>query len=54
MSDKTFQCSECLLHYRTKEMAEKCQDYCKTNHACSLEIIQNSIENEKARLIHEN
>jgi len=53
MSDKLFQCPVCKLHYRTKDFADKCAEFCKANNACSLEIIQHSVENEKARLIHE-
>ena len=54
MSEKLYQCEECLLHYSTKELAQKCHDYCVANKACSLEIIQHSVENEKARLKREN
>ena len=54
MSDQTYQCTECLLHYKTEELAKQCQDFCSENKACNMEISQQSIESEKVRLIHEN
>lgn len=48
-----YQCPVCKLHYETAELAKKCQAFCSANNACSLEIIQHSVENAKARLIHE-
>lgn len=53
-TETLFQCPVCKLHYRSSELAKQCQDFCSANKACSLVIIQQSIENEKARLIHEN
>lgn len=52
-AETLFQCPVCKLHYKTAELAQKCQDFCSANNACSLEIIQHSVENAKARLIHE-
>jgi hypothetical protein len=40
---KIFVCKECGLGYLSIELAEKCEDYCSKNHACSLEIIKNAV-----------
>jgi len=39
-----FQCEECDFLYLTKELAKKCEDYCKKNHSCSLEITKHSVK----------
>jgi hypothetical protein len=51
MNDQTHQCPVCRLHYRDEVKARECADYCTAHNACSLEIIQHSLENEKARLV---
>lgn len=43
---KVFQCSECGLHYRDKELAKKCENFCKKHNACSMEIAKKAIEYE--------
>ena len=52
--EQIYQCPICKLHYRDEKLAQQCQEFCGAHNACSLEIIQHSLENEKARLIHEN
>lgn len=51
MTKATYQCPVCKLHYRDENLAKRCADYCREHNACSLEIIQHSVENEKARLL---
>lgn len=38
-----YQCEECGLWYRDKEIAEQCQAWCKTHQSCNLDIIQHAI-----------
>lgn len=38
-----FVCEACGFGYETKEMAQKCEDYCNKNHSCSLEITKLAI-----------
>lgn len=42
-----YQCSECGLHYRDKELAKQCEAFCKKHKACSMEIAPQAVENEK-------
>ena len=37
---KYYKCEECGLVYLYKEIAEKCQNWCKKYHTCNLEIIK--------------
>lgn len=39
-----YQCEECGLFYAEKEIAEKCQAWCKEHNSCNLEIIKNAVE----------
>jgi len=41
-----FQCQECGLHYRSEDLAKKCQAFCKANKACSMEIAKKAVEYE--------
>lgn len=49
MSDRLYQCAICKLHYRDKKTAQRCELFCGTYNACSLEIAQLSIENQKRK-----
>ena len=42
-----YQCEECGFHYAEKEMAEKCEVWCKEHHSCNLEITSHAEENKK-------
>ena len=42
-----FQCEECGFHYEIKEMAQGCENWCRTHKSCNLEIIAEAIENKK-------
>jgi len=39
-----YQCEICLFYYETKEMAQKCEDYCKKYKSCSLEITKHAVQ----------
>ncbi|MEK6835936.1 MAG: hypothetical protein AABX55_02840 [Nanoarchaeota archaeon] len=39
-----YQCEECGLNYMTKELAEKCQAFCKKYKSCSLEITKHAVK----------
>ncbi|NQV09233.1 hypothetical protein HQ529_05260 [Candidatus Woesearchaeota archaeon] len=39
-----FQCEECLLLYKDKTMAEKCERFCKKYKGCNLEITKHAIK----------
>ena len=41
---KTYQCGECGLSYKDKEMSKKCRAWCKEHKSCNLEIIKHSIK----------
>lgn len=40
-------CKICKLSYEEKEWAEKCEEFCKKNHACSMEITKHAVKPEK-------
>ncbi|MGC9037808.1 MAG: hypothetical protein ACP5GD_02975 [Candidatus Micrarchaeia archaeon] len=42
-------CEVCGLHYTSKELAEKCQQWCSHHNSCNLEIARQSVEATKAR-----
>lgn len=39
-----YKCEECGLSYQEKEIAEKCQVWCKETNSCNLEIIKFAVE----------
>jgi len=42
-----FTCSECKMKYHDEATAKKCEEWCKENKSCNLEIIKYAIhENE--------
>ncbi|MGH7196460.1 MAG: hypothetical protein ACREGJ_01680 [Candidatus Saccharimonadales bacterium] len=53
MANDTYQCPECGLHYKDKELAKKCEAFCKAHHACSMDITKYSVE-ETERLAAKN
>ena len=44
IKNKLYQCKECKLYYKTKELAKKCEDFCNKYHACSLEITKHAVK----------
>jgi len=39
-----FMCEACNMYYKTKELAQKCEDFCNKNHACSMEITKHAVK----------
>lgn len=40
-------CKECGLHYKGKELAEKCENWCREHKTCNLEITKQAEEDKK-------
>lgn len=38
-----YQCPECELRYKEREIAEKCEAWCKKNKSCNLDIIKHAV-----------
>ncbi|MEK7663943.1 MAG: nucleotide exchange factor GrpE [Patescibacteria group bacterium] len=45
-TNNLYQCKECGFHYREKEMAEKCEMWCKEHKTCNVGIIKHAEENQ--------
>ncbi len=43
---KLYQCEECGFHYQNREIAEKCEAWCKEHKTCNTEIIKQAEENK--------
>lgn len=41
---KLYQCPECGLKYREKEIVEKCEAWCQEHKSCNLEIIKYAVK----------
>lgn len=41
---KTYKCSECGLSYTDKDLAKKCEEWCRKYHTCNVEIMKHSVE----------
>jgi len=39
---KKYKCKECGFYYKTKSLAEKCEEWCKKYKSCNLEITKHS------------
>ncbi len=39
-----FQCDICKFYYKTSDLAEKCENFCKKNNSCSLEITKHAVK----------
>jgi hypothetical protein len=42
-----FRCGECALSYRDKEIADRCEAWCRAHHTCNLEIIKHAVSREE-------
>ena len=43
---KLYTCPECDLSYKEKELAKKCEAWCKKHNSCNLEITKHSINKQ--------
>jgi len=41
---KYYQCESCGFYYEDKELAQKCEDFCKEHNSCSLEITKHAVQ----------
>jgi hypothetical protein len=41
-----FECEKCGFHYEGKELAEKCEKFCREKGVCSFEVTTKSLERE--------
>ena len=42
---KYYECEACnMMYYESKEMAQKCEDFCNKYKSCDLEIIKHAVE----------
>ena len=39
-----YQCNECKMKYRNKNLADKCEQWCKKHYSCNTEIIKHAIK----------
>ena len=42
-----YQCEECDFYYEEKELAQKCEDFCKEHKSCSIEITKHAVKPTK-------
>lgn len=43
-SQTLYQCESCKMFYKTKELAKKCEDFCKKYKSCNTELIKYAIK----------
>ena len=52
--DIVYKCEKCGWIYKTKNMAKKCEEWCKKHKSCNLDITKNAIkiwrQNEKNKI----
>lgn len=46
---KLYKCSICGFHYKDKQMAKECHEYCSAHKSCSMEITKHSVELSQAK-----
>ncbi len=39
-----YQCEACRYYYKTKKLAQECEDFCNKHKSCSLEITKYSVK----------
>jgi len=39
-----YQCEACLMYYKTHDLAQRCEDFCKKFNACNMEIILHAVK----------
>ena len=47
MSEQSYQCLACGLHYASEELAKQCGQFCTAHNACNPDIARQSIELQK-------
>ena len=45
-AQKLYQCEECGFKYKDKNIAEKCEIWCKEHNSCNIEITAHAEENK--------
>lgn len=44
LKKKLYQCKECKLYYKDKDLAKECYKYCKKYKACNINIIKDAVK----------
>jgi len=44
MIPRLYQCKKCKLFYKDGNLAEQCEEYCKSHKSCSLEITKHAVK----------
>ena len=39
-----YQCEICKFYYKTRDLAQKCEKFCKDFNSCSLEITKHAVQ----------
>jgi len=40
-----FVCEECEFSYKNRDIAQKCEDWCRKHKSCNIEITKNAVVN---------
>lgn len=41
---KYYRCEACGFFYKTRELAQKCQDWCERTKSCNIEITKHAVK----------
>ena len=44
IKNKLYQCKKCKFYYGDKDLAEECEEYCKSHKGCNLAITKHAIK----------
>jgi len=42
-----YECEECNMFYKSKDVAQKCENFCRENKSCNIEIIKHAVDLDK-------
>lgn len=42
-SEKLYQCAECGLRYREREIAARCEKWCRAHKSCNIDVIKHAV-----------
>lgn len=42
--EDSFQCEECGFHFKDKDLAEKCEEFCREKGMCNSQITEKALE----------